>query len=43
MIHRMKSTDPEVKMPEIPNRLPHDAGIELVSEWIRQMPSTPCD
>ena len=43
MIHRMKSTDPEVKMPEIPNRLPHEAGIELVSEWIRQMPETPCD
>ena len=43
MIHRMKSTDPEVKMPGNLNRLPHEAGIELVSEWIRQMPETPCD
>ena len=43
IVHRMKSTDPEIKMPEIPNRLPHQAGIELVSEWIRQMPEMSCD
>ncbi len=43
IVHRMKSTDPEIKMPEIPNRLPHQAGVELVSEWIRQMPEMSCD
>jgi uncharacterized repeat protein (TIGR03806 family) len=43
IVHRMKSTDPEIKMPEIPNRLPHQAGIELVSEWIGQMPEMSCD
>jgi uncharacterized repeat protein (TIGR03806 family) len=43
IVHRMKSTDPEIKMPEIPNRLPHQPGIELISEWIRQMPEVSCD
>ncbi len=43
MVHRMKSTDPDVKMPEIPNRLPHHAGVELISEWIRNMPIDGCD
>jgi hypothetical protein len=31
---RMGSTDPEIKMPELPNRVPDLAGIELVNEWI---------
>ena len=43
MIFRMRSTDPEVKMPEIPNRIPHQAGIDLISEWIRQLPYPGCD
>ena len=43
IVHRMKSTDPEIKMPEIPNRLPHDAGVELISEWILSMPEMSCD
>ena len=43
MIHRMKSSDPKVKIPKIPNRLPHDADIALVSEWIELMPLQSCD
>ncbi|MGB0645678.1 MAG: hypothetical protein ACPGQS_00810 [Bradymonadia bacterium] len=43
IVHRMKSTDPEIKMPEIPNRLPHEAGIELISDWILSMPEMSCD
>jgi hypothetical protein len=38
----MESTDPEVKMPELPNRLPHTAGAELVREWIAAMPPRLC-
>lgn len=43
IVHRMKSTDPDVKMPEIPNRLPDLAGVALISDWIRNMPATGCD
>ncbi len=42
-ILRMESTDPEVKMPEIPNRLPHEPGVELIREWIENLPLTACD
>lgn len=42
LVHRMKSTDPEVKMPELPNRLPDQAGIDLVSAWIAAMEPTGC-
>lgn len=42
MIFRMKSTDPEIKMPEIPNLLPDQAGIQLVSEWIAAMQMPAC-
>lgn len=37
MIYRMSSTDPEIKMPEIPNLLVDDAGIALISAWIEAM------
>jgi uncharacterized repeat protein (TIGR03806 family) len=43
LVFRMKSTDPEVKMPELPNRLPDEAGIELVSEWIAGLEPAGCD
>ena len=33
-IYRMESTDPEIKMPEIPNMVSDDFGVELISEWI---------
>ncbi len=42
LVYRMQSTDPEVKMPEIPNRLPHSAGVALISDWIRNMDGPDC-
>lgn len=42
MIFRMKSTDPEIKMPEIPNLVPDQAGIALISEWITSLQLPPC-
>jgi len=42
MIYRMSSTDPEIKMPEIPNLLPDKAGVQLISEWIASLPLPPC-
>ncbi len=42
MIYRMGSTDPEIKMPEIPNLLPDKAGIQLISEWIASLQLPPC-
>ncbi len=41
--YRMSSTDPEVKMPELPNLLPHDEGVELVRAWISTMDPVVCD
>lgn len=42
MTFRMESTDPEVKMPELPNRLPDAAGVALVTEWIAAMQPAGC-
>jgi uncharacterized repeat protein (TIGR03806 family) len=42
MPFRMSSTDPEIKMPEIPNLLPDQAGIELVTAWIAAMQPPGC-
>lgn len=42
MIYRMSSTDPEIKMPEIPNLLPDKGGIKLISEWITSLELPPC-
>lgn len=42
MIFRMSSTDPEIKMPEIPNLLPDKAGIKLISDWITSLQAPPC-
>ncbi|MGK0363692.1 MAG: putative repeat protein (TIGR03806 family) [Saprospiraceae bacterium] len=39
LLHRMNSTDPGVRMPEIGRQLIHTEGIELIEEWIAQMPS----
>lgn len=39
---RMTSTDPEIKMPEIPNLLPHDEGVALIREWIAAMVPPGC-
>jgi uncharacterized repeat protein (TIGR03806 family) len=42
MVHRMASTDPEIKMPELPSLLADDFGVDLVSEWIAAMPERDC-
>lgn len=40
---RMASEDPEVKMPELPSLLADDFGVQLIEEWITQMPGDPCE
>jgi hypothetical protein len=43
MVFRMESTDPELKMPELPTLTSDAAGTALVREWIAAMPpSTDC-
>lgn len=42
MVFRMGSTDPEIKMPEIPNLLPDTKGVELISAWIASMQPPGC-
>ena len=42
MIFRMNSTDPEIKMPELPNRVINTAGVALIAEWIAAMPAREC-
>lgn len=43
MIYRMSSTDPEIKMPEIPNLLVDDAGVELIRTWIAALDPPGCN
>lgn len=40
---RMRTTDPEIKMPELPSLLADDFGADLVSEWIAGMTEPPCE
>lgn len=42
MVFRMSSTDPEVKMPELPNLLPDTRGVDLISQWISAMAPAGC-
>jgi len=42
VVHRMASTDPEIKMPELPSLLADDFGVQLISEWIAAMPEQDC-
>lgn len=42
ILFRMSSTDPEVKMPELPNLLPDQQGIDLITEWITGMEPAGC-
>jgi len=37
MVYRMASTDPEIKMPELPNLLPDADGLALIRAWIAGM------
>ncbi|MFT7622242.1 MAG: parallel beta-helix repeat protein [Myxococcota bacterium] len=43
LVHRIESTDPAVKMPEVPNLTVDAAGIAVVREWIQSMPALDCD
>jgi hypothetical protein len=42
MIFRMQSTDPELKMPELPTLTSDVQGTALVSAWIAGMPKGTC-
>ncbi len=42
VLFRMESTDPEIKMPEVGNLLPNQAGIDLVREWIASLEPAGC-
>jgi len=42
VVFRMQSTDPELKMPELPSLLADDFGADLISEWIAAMPERDC-
>lgn len=37
LLHRMKSLDPGVMMPEMGRKLVHDEGVALIEEWIRSL------
>lgn len=42
VVFRMASTDPEIKMPELPSLLADTFGVELITEWIAAMPEDDC-
>ncbi len=42
MPFRIASTAPNIKMPELPNRVPDPDGLALVRAWIGAMPSKDC-
>jgi len=42
MVQRMSSTNPAVKMPELPNLVIHAEGLDLIREWIAAMPAEDC-
>lgn len=43
LVFRMSSTEPAIKMPELPNRLVDEAGVDLVTEWIAAMDPVDCE
>lgn len=42
VVFRMASTDPAIKMPELPSLLSDAFGVELITEWIAAMPGDGC-
>ncbi len=42
VVYRMNSLDPDIKMPELPNRVIDVQGVELIREWIAAMPAKSC-
>jgi uncharacterized repeat protein (TIGR03806 family) len=43
LLHRMNSTDPNIRMPELGRTMIHDEAVELIKEWIASMDMPPCD
>jgi len=43
VMFRMESTDPAVKMPELPNLIPDPDGVALIRAWIASMPPEECE
>jgi hypothetical protein len=39
----MASTDPKIKMPELPTVTSDAAGTQLIRAWIAAMPAAPCN
>ncbi len=39
LLYRMEEDDPGIRMPELGRQLAHREGVELIRQWIRQMPS----
>jgi parallel beta-helix repeat protein len=42
LVQRMASTDPDVKMPELPSLEVDQEGVQLISDWIAAMPEVDC-
>jgi uncharacterized repeat protein (TIGR03806 family) len=42
LICRLESSDPEVRMPPVVSRVPHDEGIALITSWINGMTPPGC-
>lgn len=43
VMFRMDSLDPEIKMPELPNRVIDAHGVQLIRDWIGAMPEKDCE
>lgn len=43
MMCRLGSDDPEVRMPPLVSRVPHDEGLALIRAWIEGLPTSTCD
>jgi len=43
LIYRVSSTDPQIKMPELPNRIVDKKGVALLTEWISAMDPNTCE
>jgi uncharacterized repeat protein (TIGR03806 family) len=42
LVYRMESTEPGIKMPELPAVLSHAEGVALIRAWIAAMPPSDC-
>lgn len=43
MMCRLSSADPEVRMPPLVSRVPHDEGLALIRDWIAGMEPSGCE